>query len=196
MSNDLYAKFEAGSAGLLLLRALLPKRFDWKLLACPKNKIPFVLSCDWLIDWLVVSALDVAEFSEFWETVCKKQEKGRFANLLIQKLVTQFTRKKSTKAKKIDQYSSDGLCVTAQGLHTVLPVYKCRCLCVCVHMLGFAAFTVKLLHTLRMIDQIFEFDTSDASKLQNIIMYYRKMVRQSNHIYHKVADRVSNLSPK
>lgn len=67
---------------------------------------------------------------------------------------------------------------------------------VCVQMLGFAAFTVKLVHTLRMIDQIFEFDISDAAKLQNIIMYYRKMVRQSNHIYHKFADRVSNLSPK
>ena len=65
-----------------------------------------------------------------------------------------------------------------------------------VHILGFAAFTFKLLHTLRVIEQIFEFDSSDAAKLQNIIMYYRKMVRQSNHIYHKVADRVSNLSPK
>ena len=130
MANDLYAKFEAGSAGLLLLQVLLPKRFDWKLW-WHVQKTKYLLNCrviDWLIDWLVVSALDVAEFSEFWETVCKKQEKGRFANLLIQKLVTQLT-KKSTKAKKTEQYSSDGLCVTAQGLYAVLPVYKCWCLC-------------------------------------------------------------------
>ena len=74
--------------------------------------------------------------------------------------------------------------------------------CQCIHagvyvrILCFAAFTFKLLHTLRVIEQIFEFDSSDAAKLQNIIMYYRKMVRQSNHVYIEIADRVSNLSLK
>ena len=56
------------------------------------------------------------------------------------------------------------------------------------------AFTIRLVHTLQLINQTFKFNASNVELVKKTIVHYRKMVRQSHHEYRRAADRV-RLSP-